>query len=235
MPRRRSKEQRAGERAYNRAYKASHKEDIRRQTRAYRAAHREQIRRQTRAYKVAHKEELAAKRRVYVAANKEKIAAQRRAYVATNKEKIAARTRAYKVAHRSEIRVQERAYKAAHPDLVAATRARRKAREAKASVNDLTAAQWEEIKAAYGHRCVYCGRKMQRLTKDHIVPLAKGGTHTFSNVVPACLSCNSKKGARAPLIPVQPLLLTIASSCSAQESVKPASCVSTRSKRCSNS
>lgn len=52
-------------------------------------------------------------------------------------------------------------------------------------------------------------------TTAHLVPLAKGGTHTFSNVVPACQSCNSKKGTGAPLVPVQPLLLTIAASRSA--------------------
>jgi 5-methylcytosine-specific restriction endonuclease McrA len=77
-------------------------------------------------------------------------------------------------------------------------------------LNDLSVAQWREIKVAYGHRCVYCGRKMQHLTQDHITPLSKGGSHTAPNVVPACLSCNSKKRARAPLVPVQPLLLTIA-------------------------
>lgn len=30
------------------------------------------------------------------------------------------------------------------------------------------------------------------------------------NIVPACQSCNSKKGRKAPLCPVQPLLLTLA-------------------------
>lgn len=31
---------------------------------------------------------------------------------------------------------------------------------------------------------------------DHIVPLSKGGKHEWANVQLACLSCNSKKGAR---------------------------------------
>lgn len=33
-------------------------------------------------------------------------------------------------------------------------------------------------------------------TMDHVVPLAKGGTHTWSNVRLACFSCNSYKGAK---------------------------------------
>jgi predicted restriction endonuclease len=84
------------------------------------------------------------------------------------------------------------------------------ARRRGAPVNDLTAAQWKEIKEQYDHRCVYCGRKMQRLTQDHITPVTKHGPHTLHNIVPCCLSCNAKKRTGPPLKPVQPLLLTIA-------------------------
>lgn len=76
-----------------------------------------------------------------------------------------------------------------------------------APINDLTPEQWAMIVNHYGHRCVYCGRKMKRLSQDHIIPLSQGGSHTLSNVVPACRSCNSKKHAGPPLVPVQPLLL----------------------------
>ena len=52
---------------------------------------------------------------------------------------------------------------------------------------------WENKKAQYGYRCVYCGRKSVKLTKDHIVPYIKGGPDTIDNIVPACLLCNIKK------------------------------------------
>lgn len=84
---------------------------------------------------------------------------------------------------------------------------RKRVRKAQAAINDFTAGQWREMLAAYDSRCVYCRRQMQRLTMDHLTPLCKGGNHTKSNIVPACRSCNSKKGPRAPLVPVQPLLL----------------------------
>jgi hypothetical protein len=81
---------------------------------------------------------------------------------------------------------------------------RRRSLKANAPVRDLTAQQWREIKAAYGHRCAYCHRR-RPLTMDHVIPLSKGGPHTASNVVPACLSCNSGKNNReAPTH--QPLL-----------------------------
>lgn len=66
-------------------------------------------------------------------------------------------------------------------------------------------------RARHQYRCVYCGKRAKgKLTQDHIPPLSKGGSHTASNIVPACCSCNSRKAAGAVLIPVQPLLLTLA-------------------------
>lgn len=85
--------------------------------------------------------------------------------------------------------------------------ARRLYRQQHATLNDLTFEQWQAIKEHYDHRCVYCRRKMKRLTMDHIVPLVKGGNHTLHNVVPACQSCNSRKGTGPPLRPVQPMLI----------------------------
>ena len=94
-----------------------------------------------------------------------------------------------------------------HPEKIAAQAAKRRARKLKAPINDFTAAQWLEMLIAYQHRCVYCRRKMQHLTQDHITPLSKGGNHTKSNIVPACKSCNAKKNVGPPLLPIQPLLL----------------------------
>lgn len=50
------------------------------------------------------------------------------------------------------------------------------------------------------HLCAYCGKELpaSRLTRDHIVPLSKGGQDLWTNVVAACLPCNQKKGDRSP-------------------------------------
>jgi len=65
--------------------------------------------------------------------------------------------------------------------------------------NDLTFEQWESIKKAFDYRCAYCGEKFDKLEKDHIIPISKGGQHIADNIVPACRFCNSKK--RAKLLP----------------------------------
>jgi 5-methylcytosine-specific restriction endonuclease McrA len=100
-----------------------------------------------------------------------------------------------------------RRYYAQHSKAFNASAASYRARKKAAPINDLTAAQWQAIKAHYGHRCVYCGTKSQRLTQDHLTPLSKEGAHTLSNVVPACRSCNSRKFTGPVLKPVQPLLI----------------------------
>ena len=48
--------------------------------------------------------------------------------------------------------------------------------------------------------CHYCGKKVgaAELTMDHVVPVARGGTSTKGNVVPACPACNKTKKFLTP-------------------------------------
>jgi 5-methylcytosine-specific restriction endonuclease McrA len=50
------------------------------------------------------------------------------------------------------------------------------------------------------NRCQYCGRTFPQrdLNLDHVVPLSRGGTSSWENVVCACVACNSRKGNRTP-------------------------------------
>lgn len=42
-------------------------------------------------------------------------------------------------------------------------------------------------------RCVYCDLQSYKLTLDHLVPPALGGTNESRNLVTACVACNSAK------------------------------------------
>lgn len=57
--------------------------------------------------------------------------------------------------------------------------------------------------------CTYCDRETAKpcavrrndpltRTRDHVIPLSKGGTNTASNRVISCLRCNSLKGDMMP-------------------------------------
>jgi hypothetical protein len=52
-----------------------------------------------------------------------------------------------------------------------------------------------------GFRCAWCGSdltgaKPAQVTLDHLIPREDGGSHDPGNLVMACLSCNSARGAR---------------------------------------
>lgn len=50
----------------------------------------------------------------------------------------------------------------------------------------------------HGFKCHYCDclLTVSTATEDHRIPLSRGGTDFISNIVPACGSCNSSKGAK---------------------------------------
>ncbi|MAL04165.1 MAG: HNH endonuclease [Arenimonas sp.] len=56
--------------------------------------------------------------------------------------------------------------------------------------------------------CMYCGKEYGRhsLTRDHVVPVSRGGRDVWENVVCACFHCNSRKGGRTPQQAGMPLL-----------------------------
>lgn len=56
-----------------------------------------------------------------------------------------------------------------------------------------TEKEWQFAMMYFNFKCAYCGERMQNLTKDHVIPLIKGGKLERKNVVPACQSCNSSK------------------------------------------
>jgi 5-methylcytosine-specific restriction endonuclease McrA len=65
------------------------------------------------------------------------------------------------------------------------------------------------LKKRYGTKCHYCQKEMDfskgvgrkfnsdMATIEHLIPLARGGEHTFANTVLACRFCNISRGAKS--------------------------------------
>jgi len=56
--------------------------------------------------------------------------------------------------------------------------------------------QWIEKVELLGGVCFYCGRSDRPLTVDHKTPICRGGSNSIENIVPACATCNFRKGRR---------------------------------------
>ena len=91
-----------------------------------------------------------------------------------------------------------------NPDKASAMKAKqqRKRRAMKCANGPVDSIDFDVVCARDGWRCGICGRKVRKSLKfphpmsaslDHIVPLSKGGTHTWQNVQCAHFICNSRK------------------------------------------
>lgn len=96
--------------------------------------------------------------------------------------------------------VYQAAYKKSNPDKARvwgyfpSQRTRCKAAGVEVSANTQ---QVKEILALANGKCLYCCNE-SKLCIDHFVPINKGGGHVVDNLIPCCLSCNSKKRDSEP-------------------------------------
>jgi 5-methylcytosine-specific restriction endonuclease McrA len=65
----------------------------------------------------------------------------------------------------------------------------------KGALGSHTSIEWAARLAEFNHGCAYCPNPA--VSKDHLVAISQGGSNSIENIVPACRSCNSSKGAKA--------------------------------------
>lgn len=66
---------------------------------------------------------------------------------------------------------------------------------------DYQLADWRDAMLHFGAACAFCGKpegraKKEKLDRDHLVALSKGGKTVRNNIIPACAKCNRGRGNR---------------------------------------
>jgi len=121
-----------------------------------------------------------------------------RAKYTANSERAKAHNAAWKATNSQRVKTSNAAWMAANPQACSNQRARRRAAVAAVLSIPFTEAQWSAKVDAFEHKCCYCDKPgtVLTLTRDHLVPISKGGADTYENIVPCCKACNSSKHAR---------------------------------------
>ena len=165
------------------------KECIKAQSQEYRYEHHEATLEQVRRY--SQSEQGRTKHRLW---NRDRMRRKRQSPEFRKAERERART-----PHAQALR-RERWLRYAHTSrgIEAQRRAATKRRSRMDNIIcDFSADDWSALLEKHGHQCFYCRTKFTNdnpPTRDHVVPIAKGGSHTKDNIVPACKRCNSSKG-----------------------------------------
>ena len=166
---------------------------------------REKERAQQKAARLADPERVRERKRRWVRTNREKVAAQRKAWRQKNRESYErelARAREWRSSNADRMKEYLTRWLVEHPEAMSEHSAKRRA--AKYGVG-YQRVDFRLICKRDNWTCQLCGEPVDRTLKypdplsksrDHIVPLARGGIHAPHNVQLAHLRCNVKKHDR---------------------------------------
>lgn len=168
---------------YNRAYYKANRESIRTTQGEYR-----------KGYYEANKGRLREQYRLYREANRDDILAKKRAFYVANRATLLAQSRKYNAARGDLHRDNVRKWRAANPGKPGEYNRAYRARKLNAQ-GAHTDEDWNRMLRIWNWSCAYCGNAGE-MTRDHVIPLSRGGSDFIGNIVPACARCNSSKNAR---------------------------------------
>lgn len=152
-----------------------------------------------RAYKKRHADKIREQERAYWSKNKEKKKEKGARSYQKNRSKRLATMRDYHKVHRNERIDKVKEWRKNNPGRAAHNNSMSRARSFGAD-GSYSLGDWETLKKQYGHKCPHCGRSEPeiKLTRDHIIPLSRGGSNFIENIQPLCGDCNRRKHAKMP-------------------------------------
>lgn len=179
----------------------------------YRDTHKDEIAERMSEAKRANPERFSNNQKRSYRKNRDRILARNRTYYEQYPERQKLRYRKHRDKHRDVMNERSRRWYAEHKEIhnervrrwdlrnphkrltyVHARRARRLENGGR-----YTLAEWEALKDQYNHTCLCCYKiePTIRLTPDHVIPIARGGSNNIDNIQPLCLQCNKSKAVKS--------------------------------------
>jgi len=192
----------------NKTYNDKHVDNIKARNKIYRESHATEIAEKSKIYNIKNKDKLSEKHKAYYKKNKESILAKNKDnYYNASPEDIEARRikkRKYNDIKPNSVRDRKKAYDKTYfqsvngKDTIRRSTHKRRAKILSSEDGSITRCTLDTLLKKQCNLCYYCGCTLDNniprsIHLDHYIPLSKGGTHTLSNVVWSCASCNLKK------------------------------------------
>jgi 5-methylcytosine-specific restriction endonuclease McrA len=183
--------------AQRRKERAAKPEKYKETARKYVEANKEHIRELKRRHQTEHPEKYEQASRRYLTAHRKKVNIRARLRRKQDLEHYREIGRKSYERHADKRRKYSLEYYKLHPEKSVAATNRRRALMYDSETTH-TEEEWQDLKAFYEYKCLCCGRREPeiKLTRDHVIPLTKGGNDSIHNIQPLCARCNSKKNQR---------------------------------------
>lgn len=193
--------------AWGKDYYKAHKEDIRAKQTIYNEANKEKARayykantEKTKAYYQSHKERFLERAKARQLANPGMNTIKMAEWRKANPEKAKMVSKDYYKKNKEKIHAQNSAWKNANPEQIKRYRHERRAKKNQSEIEKFLVI---EIFERDRWICQLCKKKVNKRLKypdllsatlDHIIPFAKGGSHSRANTQLAHMICNSMAG-----------------------------------------
>lgn len=106
-----------------------------------------------------------------------------------NKQSYIDRAAKWQKNNRDKVAIRNRKWRETNKELMAFYQ---RSRRAKILANTIYAVTAKDLQRLYSQPCIYCGANSQ-IEIDHVIPIARGGTHGIGNLISACQTCNRSK------------------------------------------
>lgn len=160
--------------------------------------HKEKILTRCKEYRKKNRKKILIQKRKWYQDNLQKVRQSSKAYYKANKDRVLATLRAYRIAHLA----QRRAWRELNLDKNREDCRKRRALKRTTQIEPMNE---KTVYLRDGWKCQHCKIRVNKKLKypdpmsaslDHIVPLNRGGSHTYSNVQLAHFVCNISKQDR---------------------------------------